>query len=279
MKIPLSRAIWTLFWTTCLICGTAGVGLAYYENFKWRRAHNDKYRLVAIVQTCPAKESLKTTYLAELLNLSIDKPLNLYQFNLQSAKRTLLTSPLIKDALVAKIYPGTLYVDYTLRSPIAFLTDYSNTALDDEGVPIPFKPFFTPKKLPDIYLGLNTEEIKELWGKRLEDPRISLAMTLLDFVSNHLVDARCRIRRIDVSRAFAPFGQREVIVVLEELVEKQKQPALVVSQRILRINSDTYKQELSRFAALHSHLGEENVVIDLRIPQLAFIKNESMEKL
>lgn len=280
MKIPLSKAIWTLFWTTCVVCGTAGMGLAYYHNYKWRRAHDDKNRLVAIVQTCPAKESLKTAYLAELLDLSIDQPVNLYAFSLQAAKRTLLASPLIKEAELAKIYPGTLHVDYTLRSPIAFLTDFSNTALDTEGTPIPFKPFFTPKRLPDIYLGLNGTGIENPWGKKIDDARVAVAMTLLEFVNGNLVNSRCRIRKIDVSRAFAPsFGQREVIVVLEQLVEKQKQPALVVAQRVLRINRDNYKQELSRFKALQAHLGEESVVIDLRIPQLAFIKIESVEKL
>lgn len=104
-------------------------------------------------------------------------------------------------------------------------------------------------------------------------------MDLLDSLSNTLVEARCRVRRIDVSRAFAPsFGQREVIVILEELIEKQiaKRPQLVVVQRILRLNSTTYAQELIRFKTLRPHLGEsETALIDLRLPQLAFIKPDN----
>lgn len=282
MKIPLRKAVWHLLWTTCLICGTAAAGLAYYKDYRWRRAHDQKYRLVAIVQTCPERESLKTAYLSELLNLSIDSPVNLYQYSCRAATKTLLKSPLIRDATVAKIYPGALYIDYRLRTPVAFLADYSNTALDKEGTPIPFKPFFTPKKLPEIHLGLNPDETSTLWGNKPDDQRLPLAMDLLDLASTTLVNARCRIRRIDVSRAFAPsFGQREVIIVLEELIEKQvsNRPALVVAQRILRLNSDTYPNELKRFKKLHAQLSaSEAAVVDMRIPHLAFIKNE-MEKI
>ena len=87
-------------------------------------------------------------------------------------------SPLIKKASIKKIPPGTLYIEYQMRVPLAYLGDYTNTALDEEGYLFPFSPFFTPKKLPIIYLGLQQDDAQ--WGMTLkQDQRLQLAFDLL----------------------------------------------------------------------------------------------------
>lgn len=284
-KIPLKNALAMLIVITCMISGSASVFFAYFKYIQGQRIHDSKYEIQAIIQASNENEPLKTVYLAELLNLSINKPTNIYRFNTHLAEHQLLLSPLIKKAEVRKIYPGTIHVHYISRVPIAFLVDYANTAIDKDGVIIPIKPFFTPKILPEIYLGLESETIPHVLGYPIKTRQLSLAKALLKYLGNHICSDTCQLKRIDVSDAYASsYGQKQIVVVLEEKIEKLKNKKSLLSQhlRILRLTSNNYEQELQNYLVLQRYLAEklklknseksQSSVIDLRIPQLAFIK-------
>ena len=270
-KFPLRRAVIYITIITCLVSGTAGSAILYYFHLKRLRAQDEAYQVIAIVQTGLHKETLRTVYLAELLGLSIDRPTNLYQVNLKTEKQKLLASPLIKSAEITKIKPGTLIIDYVPRIPVAFLGDFTNTALDEEGFLIPFKPFFSPKKLPEIYLGNMGDEIK--WGKAVEGKRGELAMSLFPFFSALCKEEGLILKTIDVSQAEAlSLGQRQIIVEFEDSRNVW----------ILRCSLENFNVEMTRYIALRRHIqltedkGNESYirVLDLRIPQLAFLKSE-----
>ncbi|HNA62737.1 MAG TPA: FtsQ-type POTRA domain-containing protein, partial [Rhabdochlamydiaceae bacterium] len=106
---------------------------------------SSKYYLCRILQTGPQKEALKTTYLAELMGISADRPILFSQFDHQGAEKKLLASPVIQEASVKLINPDTVYIDYTVRQPLATLGDFENTVIDENGIPFPISPFFTPK--------------------------------------------------------------------------------------------------------------------------------------
>jgi hypothetical protein len=298
-KLPLNKALFWILLSTLFVTGTAGLGLLYFQYIKEMHAQDDTYRIVAIVQTTPEPEALKTVYLAELLDLSIDQPSNLYRFNTKEARRKLLASPLIKEAHVKKIRPGTVYVDYLVRRPIAFLTDYTNTVMDNEGVLFPYKPFFTPKKLPEVYLGIQhpIEQTQlDLWGRAVHGKQMELALSLLQFFNTEYCSETCCLRRIDVSKAYAPScGQRQIVVVLEDQLTKESNDhsITVLCPHILRLNTDTYLQGVANYALLQDHLRQqkdpelqiegplpdivrqEAKIFDLRLSQLAFISNEA----
>jgi POTRA domain, FtsQ-type len=300
--IPLHTALTWIFLSVLAISGSSYLALLYYKHLRELCTRDDKYRIVAIVQTTPNKESLKTTYLAELLDLSIDHPTNLYRFHSKEAKAKLLSSPIIKEATVKKILPGTVYVDYTLREPIAFLGDYTNVVVDAEGYVFPFKPFFTPKKLPEIYLGEtlaeqvegdSSEEKKWHWEIPLKGKKIELALSLLDFITTTCCDDVSYLCRIDVSHAYAlSYGQRQIVVIMEDRMARDEGDRSVFYSypRILRLNTENYVQQLANYLVLREYLREQEakkpmdttssnikvnaMIIDLRVPQLAFIANE-----
>src|SRR5690606_28774117 len=114
-----------------------------------------------------------------------DHPKNLYSFNTEEAVQKLLHLPVIKEAKIRKIRPGTIHVDYALRKPIAYLADYSNTAIDASGTIFSFKPFYTPKKLPEIYLGEEEEDKPLVWGNIVEGERKELAFALYELSSQY----------------------------------------------------------------------------------------------
>jgi hypothetical protein len=260
-KLPLRKAIYWIVLSTLFVSGSTGAALLYYWNLTRVNQGDAKYYIVAIVQQGPDKDILKTEYLAELLGLSLDTPTNLFKLSLEEAKRRLLKSPLIQSVVVKRVKPGTLYIDYRVRKPIAFLADFSNTALDEEGAMIPFAPFFTPKKLPEIVVG-TVDQCR--WGDVLIGELVNWA---LDVLKNN---PHIQVKRIDLSHATASsFGQSEIILVLESPTKPET--------RILRLPSENNSQQLANYKVLEEYLVNKNMesstlIVDLRIPHLAFLK-------
>ncbi len=252
MKIPFLHALTWIVGSLLLIPGAAFKG---YKVFLHYQTHTSPpHYLCRIVQTGPQKEALKTAYLAELMQISADRPQTIDRFNSLQAETKLRESPVIKQAVVKVIDPETVYVDYTVRQPIAWLYDFENTALDEEAVPFPITPFFSPKKLPEIYLGVSNFS----WSHSLKGPKTDLALTLLKLMQAQAL----HIQRIDVTEAFAPsLGRREIIVILEE----------DGFSKFLRLTPKNFAQELGNYLQLRRTLPPKPQVIDLRIPQLAFI--------
>jgi len=255
MNLSLVHALAWIVLSTLFVTG--GTYRVVYGGIKlYRKKRTDSsYFLSRIVQTGPQKEALPTIYLAELMNLSADRPIHYGYFDPFLAEKKLRACPVIKEAQVHLVQPDTVYVDYTVRQPLAWLYDFENTAIDEEGTPFPVTPFFTPKNLPEIYLGLD----QITWNSPLEGKGIELALTLLKI----LAEVRLPVRRLDLSHAFAPsLGQREIVLITEDHG----------FSRTLRFSLKNYAQELGNYLTLKSRLPPTSQVIDLRLPQLAFIE-------
>jgi len=276
-KVPWRRAFVLIGVSILLVSGTAAVGTFFFLRFREARVRDSRYNIVAVVQHCHQNEGLKTSLLVELLQLSVDQPMNLYCFDVQAAKETLLECPIITMAEIKKIKPGTLYIDYALRKPIAYVGDYSNTAVDDQGVLIPFKPYYTPKNIPELILGLDSDPLVPVWGSVLEGAKSQLAFSLLKAFNEHFAIEGCSVRCIDISKAFAvSCGQREIVITLDERAES-------LSRRVLRLTVENYSEQLANYLVLRQELNKRfmdaqdlpssisRLVVDMRIPKLAFI--------
>lgn len=292
-KIPLRKALLLIVLSVLLISGTSCLAWIYYSHSREKQRQDPAYQIVAVVQTSPDSEGLKTGYLTELLELSVDRPANLYAFNTREAEQKLLSIPIIKDVKIRKIRPGTIHVDYSLRKPIAYVGDYTNAAVDAAGVILPFNPFYTPKKLPIIYFGNDNDEGIPQWGDVLNGRRKELAFALLALVYKYCDDYSL-LSSIDVSQAFAPSdGQRQIVLVIEDRFIRvvDGQTILCVYPRILRLREDNMSEQLGNYLILRTYLREQDrgsplagkgtiqqakaVIIDLRLSELAFLSSKS----
>jgi hypothetical protein len=291
-RIPFSKALFYIFISIVFICGTAGAGLIHLKKIKKKQSLDPQFNIVAIAQKCTERESLKTVYLAELMGLSIDRKENIYEFNLKEAESRLLTSSLIQGARLQKIKPGIIYVDYDMRTPVAFLGDFSNTAIDSSGVLIPFKPFFTPKRLPVIILGvsdlndayLSDNDKKGTWGHAIDGPKAKLALNIFKYLTAFCCNEQMQLQfqlqlqRLDVSKAYAlSYGRREIVVILENKIEREG--GNHICQYFLRLSADNFPQELANFLALYKNYlcsktsETKPMVIDLRLSRLAYLSS------
>ncbi len=284
-----------LFWivASMLVCSGGGYALFKKSVRAWASASSPVVE--AIVQTGPQKEALKIEYLAELLNLSSDRPCKVAAFHVDKAKSALLRSPLIASAEVKLIKPSTVYVDYTVRQPVAWLEDYENVVIDKEGYPFPFTPFFAPKNLPALYFGWGAfggETASAQWGRPLRGKEVSLGFDILNALASLADSNLCRVVRIDLSHAFADsYGMREIVLSIEDtmVIHSQGEDVHYVIPRLLRLSTKNYAEGLGNYLKLRERLLEEEQhklalsspegprvrlqeqVLDFRLGQLAFI--------
>jgi hypothetical protein len=288
-KLSLKKAWAKIAQSVALISLPLWLVFFGYQLWQMGRQRSARYTITNVIQTGPEREALRTVYLAEIMGLAQDHPTNLYRFSIQEAQRKLLSCPVIAQANVAKIPPNTIYVDYTVRHPVALLYDYSNTALDKEGVTFPLNPFFAPKRLPEIYLGM---EDALSWGKPLQGRKVALALQQLQALYAPSYEELFRVLRIDVSKAFAPcIGQQQIVLIVEDTLRRQEPWGLTTYHfpRLLRLSTDNWQQNLRDYLALreelivgkmeHSrnashqttvHFGA--TIVDLRLPGVAYLR-------
>jgi hypothetical protein len=297
-RLPLTHA---LAWIVGSMLFVNGIAYACLKTVLGKRSSStpDDKLIRSIVQTGPQKEALKTEYLAEILGICTDFPPNVSSFPIKKAEELLLSSPLISRAQVSLMKPNILYIDYTVRQPVAFLADYENVAIDKEGYLFPFAPFFSPKNLPEIYLGLtpfgtpqeDPEKPTARWGVSLKGKHLDLALHILLFVTDSKVSDTFNVTWIDVSHAFSKScGKREIVVTTEDALFQKEGSEEVkhIFARTLRLTSKNFAQELGNYLTLRPQLLDEDLrkralpgsenqkrverIIDFRIPNLAFVE-------
>lgn len=226
------------------------------QHHHWERRTHPNFLLSRILQTGPQKEALSTLYLAELMGISADRPTHVDDFDVLEAEKKITASPVIRQAHVKIRGSDTIYIDYAARHPVAWLSEFQNTAIDEEGVPFPVFPFFTPKNLPRIILGLDTLQ----WGVPIKGKRMEMALAIIE----QQPQFHFPLLQIDVSKIEEKsLGSRELILVTQQ----------GGNRRFLRLSVKNYAQELGNYRQIEETLEAKPQVIDLRIPNLGFLQN------
>jgi len=285
-KLKFSHAMFWIMFSTIIISGFNYFIFTQVKKHKNRIYIDEKYNIKTIAQS---DNSLDSTYLAELMELSLDKPINLFLFDENRAKEKLLSSPFIKEANVKKIKPNCIFVDYMIRKPIAFLYDFDNIAIDDEGYTFPIRPFFSDLDLCKIYLNLDESYNFE----KIETKQALLALDILEKLKKCGFSDLVKIKVLDTSRSEnKSYGKREIIMQIEEQIEVNSNQTKknLIFPKILRFATNNYQEQLGNYISLREKIIKdyENQIktfdkdlpdtitfkpktIDLRIPKVAFI--------
>jgi len=234
-----------------------------------------------IIQTSPQRDRLSSLYLEDLLDLSIDNPTYYKDFDLKQAELKLKSVAMIKTAHVELVCKDTVYVDYTLKDPIAKVYDYEIIACDEEGYLFPLAPFYSPKELPEIYFGQSLPQI-EGFSHKLEGKAFDLALLLIKSLDPIAKGDNFRIKRVDVSSAFLEsLGRQEIVIDIQELKLGYQDEIFPRYIHRLRLSPKDYPKQLGNYLNLHKELTScaldsledlsELKVIDLRIEGMAYI--------
>ncbi len=263
-KYSWKRAMAVIAGSTSVIFLLAAATILAMTGTQKFQSRKNAGTIQAIVQTGTQSDShtglkfapLSISYLSEVLDLSVDSPIKLSELNLNVAHERLFATHVIEKVRLKKMKPNLLFIDYSLREPWAFLEDYANTALDSSGFCFPFQPFYTPRKLPQIYLG--EEAPPNPWGAMMAQEMMALAHQLQEGLIGE------EIARIDLSQVHSSSaGKREIVITL-------------AIGTILRLHPKNCVQQLAHYSILKRRLfneGPQRMIIDLRIPEVAYIQN------
>lgn len=283
--LSLPVAFMWILGSTFLVTGSAYSLLKMTKGRIVTSCCKETFMIQKIIQTGPHRDALKTDYLAEILSLSKDHPTSIFSFDPNIAIKRLLAMPMIKEASVFTIKPDTIYVDYTMRDPIAMVDDYENIAIDEEGFLFPFSPFYSPKELPKLYFGLAAFKKEEKWfEKPLEGESFLLAMQILKALKAIAFEERFFLKRIDLSNAFEKsYGRQEVVIDIANEAFGLSTISNPSFFHHLRLSPKDYAKQLGNYLILHRELigsaqSEGERVIDLRIEGLAFIDEKKQGK-
>ncbi len=251
-KYSWKRVFFTVALSTFCLSGGATAIYLFYRYTDHLHTTNETSVIYAVVQTAAQYAPLQTSYLSEVLELSDDHPVNFSRFNLDEAHERLMATHMIREALIKKIKPGILYVDYQIRQPIAYLADYTNTAIDEEGTLFPYLPFHPPRHLPQVYLGAHAPP--NPWGERMHPKQLAFVSAILERFDPG------RVERIDLSQSEAlSAGTRQIVLVLK-------------NGPIVRLTPKKYAQELTHYHILAMQIQTgKGSIIDFRNPEVAYI--------
>lgn len=258
------QAVLIIILFTLLLSGTTGVVLFYHVIEQNNRSQDPAYTISAVVQKAMGRNVLPTAALIEMLNLSKDHPMNLYAFHVKSAAEKLVEKGIFKRINISKVIPDTLLIEYSLRDPIAYLEDYTNTALDVEGAIFPFHPYYTPKKIPSVRFG------KELLrGAQLDEKELKLMLEVFALLEAPAQNLRASLQKLDITKAINPKDPLNEIDVLMTYGGRE---------RWLRLTHANMTNELADFLIFQQTLLDwedkhpsSKTVIDLRVPDVAYL--------
>lgn len=280
-RLPLARAIAFIALWTLLISGTATASWLGWRYLSSRPFGDARHCITAIGQRCRAGEPIPTLFFAEILGLAVDLPVNLYHFDLERATASLLSYPAIKEAVVHRMPPNMLWVDYSVRTPVALLADFTNIAVDSEGIPFPLAPVLTPKVLPHIFLGIKEEEVLPFYNNTLPHESSPLLQRLhlgLDILKECREEGRSEgngrtLTWVDVALAQAEsWGRRQIVLGFDSSNAPN-------NRHLLRLppSKACIKESLQLYLLLLPRLCDKQgnpsspIFIDMRIPSLALI--------
>ncbi len=276
-KLPLYQALFFIFLSIFAVSGTCHLVLKAYIHSKQDKVSRSDFYLTHIIQTGPNRDDLKSDLLAELLGLSVTNPTSIFRFDSKLAEQKLSKVSFIKKAKIKLVYPNTVYIDYEMRKPLAMLYDFENIAFDEEGVTFPFYPYYTPKKLPEVYLGLSQDSLN--LGDVVPEDKLRIVSEILTATEPLKASKDFFLTWLDVAKVFEKsLGQREVVACVESRKAE--------FQHYLRLSATNYLQDFGNYLQLNSEQSEDMTqfmqlsssklkMIDLRINRTAIIKDPS----
>jgi len=286
-KLKLAHALFWILFSTFIISGSSYFIFSQVRKLKKNKLISTKYNIKTIAQS-QNDITLDVNYLAELMSLSSNKPTNIFLFDENKARENLLSSPMIKEAKIKKIKPNCIFVDYKIRKPIAYLYDFENIAIDEDGYIFPINPFYLPSDFCKFFL--NVDEFKGF--EKIDSKKAIYALDIYKNLKNSGFADLVRIKVLDTSRLeFESYGKREILLFIEEeiKVRKNQKDRIVIFPTILRLALNNYLEQIGNYISLREKILKdyenqiksidlENEIvkfkpktIDLRLSKLAFI--------
>ena len=243
------------------LCSSGVSMLAFFglRSFCAKKSELTSDKIEKLIQGVAVGEPIYMPFLARALGLSCDKQQSLNSFDRNEGEKKLIETCFLKEAHLKIIKPNILFIDYQPRIPLAFLANYANTVIDEEGVCFPLYPFFTPKKLPKVFLSeKNFQREGKIWGKKIPSEEMILLQEVMTLFQGK------NLLQIDFKKkGEESLGKREIVIIIENEGHSHT----------LRLQAGHLRENIKNYFLLsNDYLKKEkkNCIIDFRLPHMAF---------
>lgn len=237
-----------------------------------KRKNNPRFIVKRIAARPLTHNRLPIGVLAELLQLDCESNVSIFTLRSDEAQDKLLACPVFAKAKVWRLLPGTLGVEYALRTPVATLAGVKNIGIDESGAAFFLFPYYAPKKLPSIVIPLSEVSTLSDVQRRVRRLReIPIALRLLEIISPLARDRGMDVEGIDMTqfRQQSPF-RCEVVFVFSSFLSKEHRLYVRLSSKKLLPNLEM----LPRIFAFLLRGAFRGGTIDLRYDQCAILSGE-----
>lgn len=229
--------------------------------FSVEKYFHPKYHITCIEQTSPTKEALTSSFFAEALDLSAERPVSKWSLQPRALEAKLLQYPFMKTVKVSMKGPQAVSIQYEVRAPLAVLADFHGAWIDNDRMVFPIFPFFTTKKVPRFFLGWRSLPENE------KPVRFELARRIMQIAGREKITGMA-LDWVDVSKAYQPsLGEREIVIGFKS--------AEGSSMHYIRTGPKKVDETLRKYACLlekNPDTVKNNLTCDFRIDELAFVE-------
>lgn len=260
-EISSMAALWRVFCISLLFWGAAFSAWGWQRVQQSRRVKNQHLVLRRVAARSKTVDRVPLSLLCSLLEIREGVPL--FSIHPHDMLARIKACPAFSYARVWRLLPGTLGVEYSLRSPAAFLGGVRNVVFDEKGTLFFLLPFFAPKKLPQVVLDLphqsSLEKMQEEAARSYE-MKVALRMlpVLTHFASHYNMSLEC----IDLSKRNHPnIFRREIILAFSPQLSKEK-GFLYVRCSAQSLSMKKLRKVIAYICSSGFHPG----IIDMRFP-------------
>lgn len=267
-KIPLVRALWIILISVFLVSGTAFTWY-YLVGYVHKKRQGDSSFTISHIAQEKQDLQLSGLFLSELLDVSKNRPCNLYDYDYSEKSRKCSHLSIFKVFSVLPQPPNALFVRYMMRAPVALVSDCTNCAIDEDGIFFAVDPYYESLSLPKVNVGMTDcphvikEKIRVYFPPiRCTCPSVQLALDILKSKSEFPTDIELSyVDTHSITKQSA--GVREIVFSFLNKDTGQ------IKCYWVRTNIGSWKSELNRFFSIRSTIQEQKgikdkVLVDMR---------------
>lgn len=271
-KSPVLPALARIVGISCCLWA-ALLGAWWWHQRRRERLEQDPRFIVTRVAARPVtQDRLPLAVLSELLHLDTGTPTSLFSISPKMMRQRLVTFPAIRQARVWRLAPGTVGIEYALRSPVATIAGLKNVAIDEWATAFFLFPCYAPKHLPTLVLPVGEVfTLREAQKRLYEMKETKIAMKLLEMANETAKPRNMTVELVDLSllRQQSLF-RRELVLGFSSLLSKDGRLYVRMESRNILPMMELLPKLFDRLMSGTFRGG----VLDLRYGQMAILSGE-----
>ena len=262
-ETSLFAAFLKIFFVSAFFWGAFFAAWGWQKMQQRTREQDERLILHRIAARSRTVDKVPLSLLSSLLDIKEGMPL--FSLQLDVCLDKIKACSAFSHARVWRLLPGTLGVEYTLRTPVASLGGLRNVVFDKSGTLFFLLPYFAPKKLPSVLLDLpQSSTLEDLQKEIAVSKDMGLALHMLPALSSFAEKYKLFLERIDLSKRNHPnIFRREIIVTFS--------PQLSKAGEYLYLRCNAHSLSLKKLQKVFAYLCSSEFhsgVVDMRFPSV-----------